>query len=261
MRKIVLLILAAVLLLPVIALGQETLDGREIIQKVKDRADGDDSQSTMTMTLINKRGKQRVRQLKMWMKEYGKDSKSLMFFESPADVKGTGFLQFTYDDPSRDDDNWLYLPALKRVRRIAGSSKNDYFMGSDFTYADMGDRSLDEDTHTLLREEVIEYEACWVVISESKDDDYMYSKVVSYIRMDNFMERKIEFFDRKGHLLKVLTIPEYEEIDGFLTPLKMEMDNSQEEHKTVLEFTDFKYNTGISDSIFRQSTLERGRVR
>lgn len=99
-----------------------------------------------------------------------KDRKSIMFFQYPGDVKGTGFLTWDYDDPSRDDDKWLYLPAMKKTRRISGSSaKQDYFMGSDFTYDDMGSRHVDEDTHKLLGEESIGGHKCWQLESVPKD--------------------------------------------------------------------------------------------
>lgn len=239
----------------------EKLNGRDIAVKVDDRPDGNDRQSTLEMTLINKRGKKRVRVITAYYKDYGKDSKAIMFFQSPSDVKGTGFLQFEYDDPGKDDDRWLYLPALKRVRRISGSTKNEYFMGSDFTYDDLGDRSVDEDEHTLLREEELDGQKCWVVESVSKDKNYMYSKVIRWIRQDALMDIKIEFYDRHGALMKVLTVGDIKLQDGFWTAFSMEMDNLQDEHKTLLKFTDVKYNSDLSDSIFRVSTLERGRIR
>ena len=101
------------------------LTGRDIMIKIDERPEGDDQKAIMKMTLINKRGKTRERSVLMYSKKYGKDSKSLMYFQSPADVKGTGFLAWEYDDPEKNDDQWLYLPALKRPRRISGSSEND----------------------------------------------------------------------------------------------------------------------------------------
>lgn len=118
------------------------LTGRDIMLKVYDRHDGNDQKGTMHMTLINRRGRTRERTVLFLSKDYGKDTKSITYFESPADVKGTGFLQSEYDDPSKEDDRWLYLPALKKVRRITGSSKNEYFMGTDFTYDDIGKRAV-----------------------------------------------------------------------------------------------------------------------
>ena len=237
------------------------LTGRDIMVRVNDRPDGDDRKGVMQMTLINKRGRTRERTVLSFSKEYGKDSKSLMFFESPADVRGTGFLQYEYDDPNKEDDRWLYLPALKKVRRISGSSRNDYFMGTDFTYDDMGNRSVDEDHHRLLREEEVDGLACWVLESAPKDKDYMYSKTVRWIRQDALLPIKIEFYDRQGNLLKILTAADIRKQDGFWTIFKMEMDNIRDKHKTVLEFKEIHYDMGLEDSLFRASSLERGRTR
>jgi hypothetical protein len=127
-------------------------DGREIMQKVKDRPDGETRSSSMEMKLINKNGSTRVRKISSFAMDVGADVKTIMFFQYPNDVKGTGFLTYNYDDINKEDDKWLYLPAMKKTRRISGkSSKTDYFMGSDFTYDDIGKRNVDEDTHKLLR--------------------------------------------------------------------------------------------------------------
>lgn len=237
------------------------LSGREIMVKVDERPDGDDRKSTLKMTLINKRGKERIREILSYWKEYGKDSKSIMYFKKPADVKGSGFLSWEYDDPSKDDDRWIYLPALKKVRRISGSSKNDYFMGSDFTYDDMGGRSVDEDVHKLLREEVFEDKSCWVVESKSNDKDYMYSKVIQWIRKDALVAVKVEYYNKTGDVMKILNISDIRKQDNIWTIFRMEMDNNQEKHKTILEFDEVKYNTGVKDNLFKVSTLERGRIK
>ena len=240
--------------------AESSLTGRDIMLKVDNRPDGIDRKSILEMTLINKRNRKRVRTVLSYSKDYGKDKKTIMYFEKPADVKGTGFLSFEYDEPSKEDDRWLYLPALKKVRRISGSSKNDYFMGTDFTYDDMGDRSVDEDTHQLLREEVLEGYPCWVVESVPEDKSYMYSKRISWIRKDSLIAFKVEFYDRRGTLIKTLTAPVQEKVDGYWTALKMVMDNTGKEHKTLLEMKDVQYDRGIKDSLFRVSTLQRGRI-
>ena len=132
------------------------LSGRDIMQKVRNRADGDTRYATIEMTLIQKSGHKRVRKLESWAMDIGNDTKKIMFFTYPGDVKGTGFLTWDYDNTAKVDDKWLYLPAMKKTRRISGkSSKTDYFMGSDFTYNDMSARSVDEEKHTLLREEML----------------------------------------------------------------------------------------------------------
>ena len=244
------------------AYSQDTeLTGRDIMLKVDNRSDGDDRKSVMHMTLINKRGRTRERTVLSYQKDYGKDTKTIMYFQKPADVKGTGFLSWEYDDPSKDDDRWLYLPALKKVRRISGSSENDYFMGTDFTYDDMGGRSVDEDIHELLREEEVDSVKCWVVESVPKDKDYMYSKVIKWIRQDSYIAAKAEYYDKMGSLMKILTMSNVRKQDGFWTIFKMEMDNKQEKHKTILELEEMNYNTKVKDSMFKVSTLERGRIK
>ncbi|MEA3474858.1 MAG: outer membrane lipoprotein-sorting protein [Candidatus Cloacimonadota bacterium] len=237
------------------------LTGRDIAIMLHNRPDGNDRKSVMQMTLINKRGKTRERTLLSISKDYGKESKSIIFFQSPADVKGTGFLQYEYEDTLKEDDRWLYLPALKKVRRISGSSKNDYFMGTDFTYDDMGDRSVDEDNHKLLCEEKIDSIKCWVLESIPKDKDYMYSKKIAWIRQDALIPVKVEFYDRQTNLLKVLKITDIRKQNGFWTAFKMEMNNIQEKHKTILEIKEMHYDIGLKDNLFRVSSLERGRIK
>lgn len=252
------------LLLLIASLGwsqSKELKGRDIAIMVHNRPDGSDRKSVMQMTLINKRGKTRERTVLSISKDYGKDSKSITFFQSPADVKGTGFLQYEYEDTLKEDDRWLYLPALKKVRRISCSSKSDYFMGTDFTYDDMGDRSVNEDIHDLLCEEEIDSIKCWVLESIPKDKDYMYSKKIAWIRQDALIPLKVEFYDRQKNLLKVLKITDIRKQDGFWTAFKMEMNNIQDKHKTILEIEEMHYNVGLKDNLFRVSTLERGRIK
>ncbi len=237
------------------------LTGQDIIVKVENRPDGNDRTMTMNMTLINKQGKTRERTILSFSKDYGKDSKGLIYFKKPADVKGTGFLSWEYDNPNKDDDRWLYLPALKKVRRISGSSKNDYFMGTDFTYDDLGDRSVDEDNHELLKEEDIDGNVCWVIESRPKNKDDMYSKVIKWIRQDALMPVKVEFYDKQSNLLKILTISDIRKQEGFWTAFRMEMDNIQDKHKTILEITEMHYNQGLKDNFFKVSTLESGKIR
>ena len=235
------------------------LSGHEIMVKVHDRPDGDNRKTLMSMTLINKRGRTRERTVLSYAMDIGKDSKNLMFFQKPADVKGVAFLSWEYDDPSKDDDRWLYMPALKKVKRISGSSKNDYFMGTDFTYDDMGGRSIDEDDHKLLREEKPEGFDCWVVESKPvKTKDQMYSRRISWIRKDSLTPVKVEYYDRQGSLLKILIVPDIREKNGFWTMFRMEMENKQEKHRTVLEIEEIEYNLDIKESMFKVSTLERG---
>ena len=255
--KIITSVIAIIISMSYQTVAQE-MTAREIIEKVYNRAEGDDQTSNLTMTLINKSGKERIRKIKQFTKDMGDMEKSIMFFQSPADVKNTSFMSWSYDDDDKSDDQWIYLPALKKVKRISSDSKSDYFMGSDFTYDDLGDRKLDDDTHELLREETIDDVAYYVVESTPKDEDYMYSKTITWIRQDNFIGLKKEFFDEDEELLKILHIKKSEEISGFLIITNSEMQNVQKNHKTKMILSDININTGIPDSKFTERMMTRG---
>jgi len=251
-------------LLMATTLQAQTLTGREIIQKVKDRPDGDTRSSEMTLKLINKRGKERERKVISYSMDVGKnkkDRKTLMFFQYPGDVKGTGFLTWDYDEIGKDDDKWLYLPAMKRTRRISGSSaKKDYFMGTDFTYDDMGSRNVDEDEHQFLREETVDGHKCWEVESTSKDSRDIYSKKISWIRQDCLIAMKVEYYDRTGKLHRVLKMSDIEKVDGFWIAKKMHMTNVQTNHQTIILNENPEYNISIDENSFTVTTLEKGSI-
>ncbi len=237
----------------------QSLTGRDIMQNVKDRPDGDTRYSEMTMKLINKRNKVRERKVKSYSMDIGVDKKTIMFFLYPGDVKGTGFLTWDYDEVSKEDDKWLYLPAMKKTRRISGSSaKKDYFMGTDFTYDDMGSRSVDEDTHKLIREENIDGKKCWVVESTSKDKQDIFSKKITWIIQDCLIASKVEYYDKLGKLHRELLLSEIKKTDGFWQAHKLHMTNVQNKHQTLILISNPKFNIDVSEEFFTVSNLERG---
>ena len=253
------LITALVLLLwitPSVLNAQIT--GKEVIEKVYNREEGKDRKGNLTMTLVNSRGDQRVRELRQFYKDYGETEKKIMFFLSPADVRNTSFMNWSYNDPSRDDDQWIYLPALRRVKRISSDSKDDYFMGSDFTYDDLGERHPDEDHHKLRRTETIKGEKCYVVESKSKDSDYMYSKTITWVIKDKWIGLKKKFYDEDGNFLKELHVKEYKKLDGIWIILNSVMKNVQKNHKTLMEYDNVELNTGIRDAYFTERMMSRG---
>ena len=236
----------------------QELTGREIVEKVYTRPTGDDQTSNLTMTLINKSGSERVRIIKQFTKDFGDVEKSIMFFQSPADVKNTSFMSWTYEDASKNDDQWIYLPAIKKTKRISSDSKSDYFMGSDFTYDDLGDRKLDADDHKRLADETIDGVEYYVVESISKDEDYMYSKTKTWIRKDHFIGFKKEFYDEDEELFKILNVKKFEEIDGIIVITNSEMVNTIRNHRTSMVLDQVKINIGISASKFTERMMTRG---
>jgi outer membrane lipoprotein-sorting protein len=181
-----------------------------------------------------------------------------MYFLSPADVKNTSFMTWSYDDASKSDDQWIYLPALKKVKRISSDSKGDYFMGSDFTYDDLGDRHPMDDTHTILREEVLEGKETIVIESVSKDEEYMYARTVTWVIKDSWIGLKKEFYDEDDELLKILTVDDQQSFKDVIILTKVKMKNVQRNQFTIMEFSDVQIDTGIPSNKFTERMMKRG---
>ncbi len=237
---------------------QTVPNGLEIIKKVYDRPTGDDQTANLTMTLIDARNNKRVREIKQFLITKKDIEKKVMFFVSPADVRNTSFMNWSYTKEGKDDDQWIYLPALKRVKRISSDSKSDYFMGSDFTYDDLGDRQPSADNHKFLRMEKIDNEECFVIESKPKEEEYMYSLTLTWIIKDKWIGKKKEFYDEDEELLKILKVKKYEKIKGYWIILESEMKNVQKKHSTEMSLKDVKINTGIQERQFTERMMKRG---
>jgi outer membrane lipoprotein-sorting protein len=252
---------AAIFLFAAGGVFAQNLSGYDIMKLADERYTGDTAQYKLRMTLSSGRGAPRIREVSYYFKNYGDTEKILMVFQSPQDVAGTGYLSFSYDDQSKDDDMWLYLPAMRRVRRITGSGKNDDFMGTDFTYEDMGSRSLSKDTFTFRGEETIDGEVCRVVEARPKDKSDPYGRRVIWVRRDSNIIAAVDYYDRQDKLLKTLRVSNIQRIDGIWTARKMEMTNVQNKHSTVIEMSEIKFNIPLEDTLFAVTTLERGNLR
>ena len=238
---------------------------REIMTAVDAREDGDNQTSNMQMVLIDKRGKQRVRELRSFRKDKDPDELSMMFFLSPADVEDTGFLTYDFDDADRDDDQWLYLPALKKTKRIASSDKSGSFMGSDFSYADMTDRPLEKYEYQLLKEGELDGHPVWIIQSTPIDDDEIdetgYTKSVQFVRKDNYVVIQAKIWVKKGKRNKYMKVEELEQIDGIWVPTVMTMTTKkgkQTLHKTILRTSDVKFGQDLDFDMFSVRGLETG---
>ena len=252
------LIITMILVFGFTSFAQEKLTGLQIIQNVYDRPEGNDMESELTMSLINSRGDKRVREIKQFSKDMGDMEKKIMFFQSPADVRNTSFMNWSYDEEGKDDDQWIYLPALKKTKRISSDSKSDSFMGSDFTYDDLGDRHPTSDNHKILREEKLNGEECYVVESLPKDEEYMYSKTITWVIKDKWIGLKKDFYDEDGEMLKTLTVKKYNKIKGYWIQSESEMINIQKNHTTHMNLSDIKIDTGISNNKFTERMMKRG---
>lgn len=235
----------------------EDLNGREVIEKVYEREQGESREAEMNMVLINKHGDKRVRDLKQFNKDFGDAEKKIMFFTAPQDIRGTSFMNWSYEG-NKEDDQWIYLPALGKIKRISSDSKSDYFMGSDFTYDDLGERNIEADNHKLLKTDTLDGEEVYVIESIPKDEDYMYSKTITWVIKDKWIGLKKEFYDQDGDHLKTLKVKEYKKIDGVITVTESEMHNVQKDHRTQLKLDEVKYNSGIDENTFSERQMKMG---
>lgn len=151
-KSLLLCLFIIVLLIVSATQTASALTGLEIMTRVRDRYDGDNQTSDLEMILIDKKGNRRIRKIRSFKKDFAKDTYSIMFFLEPADVKNTGFLTYDYIDESRDEEQWLYLPALRKTKRIRGSEQSGSFMGSDFNYSDMDEINLTDYTYHVMKE-------------------------------------------------------------------------------------------------------------
>ncbi len=241
------------------------MSAREIMQAVDDRDDGDNRTADMKMVLIDKNGDERVRSIHSFDKDKGEDKQRIMFFLSPADVKDTGFLTYDYDAYDKDDDQWLYLPALRKSKRIASSDKSGSFMGSDFNYSDMTRRNLDDYEFKILKEDTVRDARVWLIESKPKSrkviEETGYKKSVLFVRQDNFVVIRAVNWVNEGDNLKYLDVEKLEKIDGIWTILQMSMTTKRGKstlHKTNLYFDNVKYNQNLSEEMFSIRRLEKG---
>ena len=232
-------------------------DAKQIAYKVYNRKSPKDGESDMTMTLINKKGSERIRNIHQYFIDLPGVEKQILFFVSPADIKNTSFMNWSYDDASKDDDQWLYLPALKKVKRISSSSKDNEFMGSDFTYEDMEKRSPERDNHKLIKNDTYNGEEVWVVEATPIEEE-QYSKRVVWISKEKETPLQVDFYDEDGELLKTLKITEIKKVGEYWIVVRQEMKNVQKNHSTVIQLSNINVDKGLTESKFTQREMERG---
>ena len=241
----------------------------DIMDMVDRRDEGDRSTADMQMLLIDRNGTQRTRSLRSFKMDQGEDRYSLMFFLSPGDVKGTGFLSYDYDTEGKEDDQWLYLPALKKVKRIASTDKSGSFMGSDFSYADLTKRRLRDYTYSFYKKqpEVVVYDKkCWVIESVPKSQKVInetgYSKSINFVRQDNMVVVRAMYFLEGSGDVKFFDIKKMTKIDKIWTALEIHMTRKKGRkivHRTVLTFENIQYNQeSVNETLFSTRYLEKG---
>lgn len=258
MRKTRALMLAGLIVLPAALFG---LTGTEIAQRSHDVERGETSHTAVQMDLIESNGNVDSRMIEEWGMEQNDLSKKVMVFRSPASVRNTRFL--IVENDGRDDDKWIYLPALKRVRRIASSEGDKSFMGSDATYDDMETREVERDEHELVREESFGEWDCYVIKGVAKDpEDSQYAYRLSWIDKETFVPVKVEMYDKQNEeLLKVLTVEELSSPQGYWLPTQTVLKNVQTGHATRLTIKKVVYDQPTPEALFTTNFLQTGRIR
>lgn len=249
MKKILLTALMSISLL--------AMSNQDVAQKSDDVMSGfKDAKSDMIMTLINASGQKRKRKMEMIVLEKDGGDKSLMTFISPADVKGTKFLN--YEHVKKDDDQWLYLPALKRIKRIASKNKSGSFMGSEFSYEDLS--SFDVNKYTYKGEaKIVKLDGKDMYMGERHPttENSGYTKQVSWVDTKNFLIMKVEYYDRKHELLKTAYFSDYKKISGVWRIGKMLMVNHQNDKQTTLSWENQSIKNGLKEKNFHKRVLKR----
>jgi len=239
---------------PVATAGAIT--GREVMDRAKKSNQSDTQVTDIHMLLIDKKGKEQERAIKIWA-EQGAEDRSLTRFTKPRSVAGVGFLVLSEGGHAK---RWLYLPKTKKTRMIPEGDKNKAFMGTDFTYYDLSPHDLGNESFDPVTEETIDGHACYVVRGRSKTpESSLYGDVVKFVRKDNYVPIRVDFYDKSGKLLKRSTVLDLQKIQGNWTPMKMRMHNVQTNHKTVMTVKKVEYDVKIPDKIFSKTNLEKGR--
>jgi outer membrane lipoprotein-sorting protein len=238
--------------------AQENLSGEEIVKKSQQAFyyAGKDISAKVIMKLINKNDGERIRELTMLRLDMGDgmEQKYYMYFHQPADVRAMSFMVWKYS--GKDDDRWLYIPAIKLVKRIAADDKNSSFVGSDFSYEDVSGRNPADDTHNLKGEESFNGRNAYVVESLPRKEARAYfSRKVSWVDKETFLPLKEEYYDKRGDLYKTFTADKIENIQSTPTIIKRTMSNAQNGHRTEVSFINVKYNVGLTDVVFTERYL------
>lgn len=259
------LLLVLVLSAQAIAHAETARDLLDRAKAANDAREPKDVSQRMRMVIVDSRGKERIREIESRSLELGGgEKKSLIVFLSPRDVKGVGFLSFSH--PDRDDDQWLYLPALKRVRRITTTGRTQSFQGSDFTYQDLDlfdeipEWTEEDATSSLVGRETVDGSACAVIALEPKKD-VGYGRIVVWLDPAEAIFRRIELYDEDGAaLVKTVALGDYRGVGAVPTAHRLEMATVRKGTRTRIELSDVRYDQGLDDDLFTERQLERGRL-
>jgi outer membrane lipoprotein-sorting protein len=257
MRKVTSILVVVLLSVAATAAGA-TEDAGEIMKKshLAYYYAADDGAAEVTMTLIDKKGKERNREFAMLRLdlEDGGNQKYYTYFKKPSDVSRLTFM--VHKTATGNDRRWIYVPAVDLVKPISADDKNSSFVGSDFSYEDVSGRHWSEDNHTFVNQTELDGKQVYVIESVPKADYDGFAKKMSYIDTANMLPLKEEYFDDKGNLIRVFTAQKVEEINGIPTVTVRSMENVKKGTRTIVDFSQITYDVGIEDDVFTERYLK-----
>ncbi|VAW89601.1 hypothetical protein MNBD_GAMMA17-399 [hydrothermal vent metagenome] len=264
MKRSLLPLLVASVALPAVTFAQLP-SGDEIANHINARDEGQSVTRTLIMEMTDKRGKQRIRKTRGFRKYYGDEKRTVIYYRSPKNVKDTAFMIYDYADSTIDDDQWLYLPAMRKVRRISASDRGDYFLGTDFTYEDIKQESkvsIEDYTRKTIGEEMIDGHQTFIVestpIDKATAKELGYNKVKQWVDAEIWIVRKAEFTGLRNRPLKTIYTKAIKQVQGIWSAHLIEAENHKTRHTTKFIFSDIDYQTEISDDLFTERALRRG---
>ncbi|NQX96865.1 MAG: outer membrane lipoprotein-sorting protein [Flavobacteriales bacterium] len=258
-------LLTTMLLIPNLSKSQTLPSGKSIAEKTYAKNEGVSVIRKLTMELKDKRGKVRIRETTALRKYFGKEKRSAIFYLTPSSVKGTAFLTFDYPEASKDDDQWLYMPALRKTRRISAANRGDYFLGTDLTYEDIKLEtriSKVDYNYKTIGTEIIKGHKCYVLEGAPKNEkiakELGHSKVKYWVDATYWMLRKADSWDIAGNKLKTVEISEIKKVQGIWTYHKILVNNHKTTHQTIFRISQVDYKKPLSDDLFTKESLVNG---
>ncbi len=240
------------------------LTAKEIMAGYRDQRSSRDERSKLTMKLLDSRGRERIRKLEqVTITDNDDNQKTLITVEEPEDIRGTTFLIIEHKES--DNDQWLYLPAFRKVRRVLPNEKSDSFLGSDFFYEDLETEDIEHYEYNLAGEDSIDGQLCWIIEARPADSktrkDSGYSKRELWITQDTFVGLQTRFYDKKGKLIKEFHALDIRNTgkDDKWRAYRLEMHNLESDHRTVILYSNYMINMGVPEWIFSRAYLERGK--
>ena len=233
---------------------------KEISDKAMNTIDFEAMEMTLTLKIYNAKGQERVRQVSTASKQFGEINKTIMKFTAPADVKGISIL--IYDYKNKDDDMWIYMPALRKTRRIVSNEKGKSFMGSEFTNADMSKPNMNDFEYKILSSETYNGHSCWKIETTCKNEDIEdengFSKKIVWIEKGTYLCYKVEFYNFDSELFKIQYLQQYKkQSNGKYFAFYMEMENKQNGRKSIMTINKFQIGSKLTENTFTPAMLEK----